>query len=69
MSNLTQIELAKVRKAAFQSVKLFLEMKTTVVDAPLKELAQEIKKNLSKKNVVVEVVGLGIDGKKCCTSL
>ena len=50
MSNLTQTELAKVRKAALHSVTLSSDMKAAVVDSKLRELAAEIKKVLAKKN-------------------
>ena len=56
MSNLTQTELAKVRKAAIHSVTLSSDMKSTVVDSKLRELAAEIKKVLAKKNASVEVL-------------
>ena len=56
MSNLTQTELTKVRKAALHSVTLSSDMKSTVVDARLKELLQEIKKLLLRNGAVVEVV-------------
>ena len=56
MSNLTQTELAKVRKAALHSVSLSSDMKATVIDARLKELTLTIKKHLSKKDVVLEVL-------------
>ena len=56
MSNLTQAELAKVRKAALHSVTLSSDVKATVVDARLKELLQEIKKLLLRNGAVVEVV-------------
>ena len=55
MSNLTQTELAKVRKAALHSVTLSSDMKATAVDARLKKLLQELKK-LLLRNGVVEVV-------------
>ena len=55
MSNLTQTDLAKVRKAAIHSVTLSSDMKSTVVDARLKKLLQELKK-LLLRNGVVEVV-------------
>ena len=58
MNNLTQTELAKVRKAAIHSVTLSSEMKATVVESRLKELIQDIKKNLVKKDVVLEIVCL-----------
>jgi hypothetical protein len=56
MSNLTQTELAKVRKAALHSVTLTSEMKTSAVDSKLRELTTEIKKVLAKKNASVEVL-------------
>ena len=56
MSNLSQTDLAKVRKAALHSVTLSSEMKATAVDARLKELLQEIKKLLLRNGAVVEVV-------------
>ena len=52
MSNLTQTELAKVRKAALHSVKLSSELKTSAVDSKLKELNAEIKKVLAKKGTI-----------------
>lgn len=52
MSNLTQTELTKVRKSALHFVTLSSEMKTSVVDAKLRELAAEIKKMLSKKGTI-----------------
>ena len=58
MSNLTQTELAKVRKAAIHSVTLSSEMKATVMESRLKEIMQDIKKNLVKKDVVLEIVCL-----------
>ena len=60
MSNLTQTELAKVRKASLNSVTLSSEMKATVVDAKLRELNAEIKKVLTKKNASVEVLILNL---------
>ena len=61
MSNLTQTELAKVRKAALHSVSLSSDMKGTVIDAKLRELSAEIKKLLFKKNVALEVFCLKLD--------
>jgi len=58
MSNLTPQELAKIRKAALHSVSLSSDMKATVVDSKLKELSAEIKKVLSKKDAVLEVIRL-----------
>ena len=54
--NLNPQELAKVSKAALYSVTLSSEMKTSVVDAKLRELSAEIKKLLSNKEKVVEVI-------------
>ena len=59
MSNLSPQELAKVRKATNHSVTLSSEMKTTVVDAKLRELSAEIKKLLLRNGMVVEVVVSG----------
>ena len=56
MSNLTQTELTKIRKAALHSVTLSSEMKGTVIDAKLKELIAEIKKLLAKKEAKVELI-------------
>ena len=56
MSNLTQTELTKVRKSALHFVTLSSEMKTSVVDAKLRELNAEIKKVLAKKNASVEAL-------------
>ena len=56
MSQLSPSEVAKVRKAAIHSVKLSLEMKTSVADSKLRELTTEIKKVLAKKNASVEVL-------------
>ena len=61
MSSLTQSELAKVRKAALHSVTLSSEPKATVVESRLKELIQDMKKNLVKKDTVFEVVCLKIN--------
>ena len=56
MSQLSPSEVAKVRKVALHSVSLSSEMKTSVVDAKLRELTSEIKKVLAKKNASVEVL-------------
>ena len=58
--NLTSTELAKMRKAALHSVTLSSDMKATVVESRLKELIQDIKKHLSKKDTAVEVLSLRI---------
>ena len=55
MSNLTQSELAKVRKSALHSVTLSSDMKTSVADSKLRELTAEIKKELAGKNKVLEI--------------
>jgi hypothetical protein len=58
MSQLSPSEVAKVRKAALHSVTISNEMKATVVESRLKELTQEIKKLITKKDAEVEVVCL-----------
>ena len=45
-----------MRKAAIHSITLSSDMKSTVVDSKLRELAAEIKKVLAKKNASVEVL-------------
>ena len=55
MSNLTQTELSKVRKAALHSVTLSSDTKTSVVDAKLRELNAEIKKVLAKNGMTIEI--------------
>ena len=55
MSNLTQSELTKVRKAALYSVTISNEMKSSVVDAKLRELNAEIKKVLAKNGMTIEI--------------
>ncbi len=60
MNNLTQTELAKIRKAALHSLTLTSDIKATVVEARFKELTQDIKKILAKKDVVLEIVFLKI---------
>lgn len=56
MSNLTQTELTKVRKAAIHSVTLSSDMKATVVDAKLRDLNAEIKKLLTKKDMILDIL-------------
>ena len=58
--NLTSTELAKMRKAALHSVTLSSDMKATVVDAKLKELVTEIKKIVTRKNVILEILTLPV---------
>ena len=53
--NLTSTEIAKARKAALHSVTLSSDMKTSVVDAKLRELAAEIKKVLAKNGMTIEI--------------
>ena len=55
MSQLSPSELAKIRKASLHSVTLSSEMKTSVVDAKLRELAAEIKKVLAKNGMTIEI--------------
>ena len=53
--NLTSQELAKMRKAAFHSVTLSSELKTSAVDSKLRELAADIKKVLAKNGMTIEI--------------
>ena len=53
--NLTSQELAKMRKVALHSVTLSSELKTSVVDAKLRELTAEIKKVLAKNGMTIEI--------------
>ena len=52
---LSQQELAKVRKAAEESVTLANEMKQSVVDEKIRTLNAHIKKLLTKKDANVEI--------------
>jgi hypothetical protein len=52
MSQLSPSELTKVRKVALHSVTLSSDMKTSIVDAKLRELTAEIKKVLAKKGTI-----------------
>ena len=61
MSQLSPSEVAKLRKATLHSVTLSSEMKSNIVDSKLKELTQDIKKILIKKDAVLEVVCLKIN--------
>ena len=56
MSQLSQTELTKFRKSAIHSVALSSEMKANVVDAKLRELNAEIKKKLTKKDEIFEII-------------
>ena len=53
--NLTSTELAKMRKVALHSVTLSSELKTSVVDSKLRELAADIKKVLAKNGMTIEI--------------
>ena len=55
MSALSQQELAKVRKAAEESVTLSNEMKQSFVDEKIRSLNASIKKLLMKKDSVIEI--------------
>ena len=55
MSALSQQELAKVRKAAEESVTLSNEMKQSFVDEKIRSLNASIKKLVVKKDVTVEI--------------
>ena len=52
---LSQQELAKVRKAAEESVTLSNEMKTTVADEKMRTVNAAVKKLLAKKDATVEI--------------
>ena len=56
MSALSQQELAKVRKAAEESVTLSNEMKQSFVDEKIRSLNASIKKLLMKKDTSVEII-------------
>ena len=55
MSALSQQELAKVRKAAEESVTLSNEMKQSVVDEKMRTVNTAVKKLLGKKDTTVEI--------------
>ena len=54
--NLNPQELAKVRKSALHSVTLSYDTKTSVVDAKLRELNAEIKKQLLINKLSITVI-------------
>ena len=56
MSNLTQTELAKVRKLAEEFVILKNEMKQSVIDEKFRTLNASVKKLLMKKDTTVEII-------------
>ena len=51
-------ELEKLRKSALFSTRLSNEMKSQIIDAKVRELVSEIKRNISKQNAVIEVLVL-----------
>ena len=53
--NLNPQKIAKVRKSSLHSVILSSEMKTSIVDAKLRELNAEIKKVLAKNGMTIEI--------------
>jgi hypothetical protein len=55
MSAISLQELEKLRKNALFSTRLSNEMKSQVIDAKVRELVSEIKRNISKPNAVIEV--------------
>ena len=55
MSNLTQTELAKVRKLAFYDDLLLSDTKDSVINAQLRSLNAENKKALSRKDITIEI--------------
>ena len=56
MSNLTQTELAKVRKSSEESVILKNEMKQSVIDEKFRTLNASVKKLLMKKGTTLEII-------------
>jgi hypothetical protein len=56
MSKLSPSEIEKVRKSALHSVTLSSDMKATVVDAKLRDLNAEIKKVLTKKDMILDIL-------------
>ena len=56
MSALSQQELAKVRKAAEESVTLSNEMKQSFVDEKIRSLNASIKKLLMRKDATLEIL-------------
>lgn len=61
MSNLTQAELAKVRKLAFCEDLLTSDTKDSVINDKLRKLNSEIKKALAKKDTIVDIYVLRRD--------
>ena len=55
MSAISLQELEKLRKNALFSTRLSNEMKSQVIDAKVRELVSEIKRNISKPDAVIEV--------------
>ena len=58
MSAISLQELEKLRKSALFSTRLSNEMKSQIIDAKVRELVSEIKRNISKQNAVIEVLVL-----------
>ena len=56
MSNLTQTELAKVRKSSEESVILKNEMKQSVIGEKFRTLNASVNKLLMKKGTTVEII-------------
>lgn len=56
MSAISLQELEKLRKNALFSTRLSNEMKSQIIDAKVRELVSEIKRNISKQNAVIEVI-------------
>ena len=56
MSAISLQELEKLRKSALFSTRLSNEMKSQIIDAKVRELVFEIKRNISKQNAVIEVI-------------
>ena len=55
MSAISLQELEKLQKNALFSTRLSNEMKSQIIDAKVRELVSEIKRNISKPSAVIEV--------------
>ena len=53
--SISRQEITNIRKSALHTVTLSSEMKTSIVDAKLRELNAEIKKVLAKNGMTIEI--------------
>lgn len=53
--SISRHEITNIRKSALHTVTLSSEMKTSIVDAKLRELNAEIKKVLAKNGMTIEI--------------